>query len=97
METYLILIGKTTTGYSAHCPDVPGCAAVGKTVEATVADMREALEFHFEGMAEDGDPIPRAGGAASYTEAMMDLEPDRELLAHIRIDTSRFAARLNLA
>ena len=97
METYLIVIGKTATGYSAHCPDVPGCAAVGETVEATVADMREALEFHFEGMAEDSDPIPRAGGAASYAEAMMDLEPDRELLAHIRIDTSRFAARLNLA
>ncbi len=97
METYLIVIGKTATGYSAHCPDVSGCSAVGETVEATVTDMREALEFHFEGMTEDGDRIPRAGGVSSYAEAMTDLEPDRELLAHIRIDTSRFATRLNLA
>jgi hypothetical protein len=29
MDMYLIVIGKTATGYSAHCPDVLGCAAVG--------------------------------------------------------------------
>jgi len=33
MATYLLVIGRTSTGYSAHCPDVPGCASVGKTVE----------------------------------------------------------------
>ena len=33
MEIYLIVIGRTATGYSAHCPDVLGCATVGKTVE----------------------------------------------------------------
>ena len=37
MAIYLIVIGKTTTGYSAHCPDVLGCAAVGETIEETVA------------------------------------------------------------
>ena len=30
MKTYLVIIGRTATGYSAHCPDVLGCAAVGK-------------------------------------------------------------------
>ena len=56
METYLIVIGRTPTGYSAHCPDVSGCATVGETVEDVVANAKAALEFHFEGMAEDGDP-----------------------------------------
>ena len=97
MEMYLIVIGKTTTGYSAHCPDVPGCAAVGKTVESTVANMQSALEFHFEGMLEDGDPIPFPAGVEAYTEAMKDFEVDRELLAHVRIDTSRFAPALTHA
>ena len=97
MELYLIVIGKTDTGYSAHCPDVPGCAAVGDTVEAVAADMREALEFHFEGMLEDGDAIPKPGGIASYTEAMKDLEIEREFLAHVRIDTGRLAPALSHA
>ena len=47
MDAYLILIGKTNTGYSAHCPDVPGCAAVGKTAEEVVANMRESLALSF--------------------------------------------------
>lgn len=92
MDVYLIMIGRTSNGYSAHCPDVAGCAAVGKTVEKVVANMKAALEFHFEGMAEDGDPIPKPGGVDSYREVMNDLDTDQYFLAHVQIDTSRFAA-----
>lgn len=92
METYLIVVGKTSTGYSAHCPDVPGCAAVGETVEEVVANMKGALDFHFEGMAEDGDPIPKPGGVDSYREVMKDLNVEQYVLAHAQIDTNRFAA-----
>ena len=91
MEVYLILIGKTPTGYSAHCPDVPGCAAVGRTVEEVVANMKTALVFHFEGMMEDGDPILKPGGVDSYREVMKDLDVDHYFLAHVQIDASRFA------
>ena len=91
METYLIVIGKTATGYSAHCPDVLGCAAVGKTVEEVIANMKKALALHFEGMIEDGEPIPKPGGAASYREVMKDLDADQYFLGHIQIDRSRFA------
>ena len=97
MEIYLIVIGKTVTGYSSHCPDVPGCAAVGTSVESVVASMQSALEFHFEGMLEDGDPIPLPAGVGAYSKAMKDFEIDRELLAHVRIDTSRFAPTLSRA
>jgi len=91
--TYLIVIGKTPTGYSAHCPDVLGCASVGKTIEQVTANMKKALEFHFEGMAEDGEPIPKPGGVNSYREVMKDLDVDQYFLAHIQIDGSRFAAQ----
>jgi predicted RNase H-like HicB family nuclease len=94
MDTYLIVIGKTQTGYSAHCPDVLGCASVGKTVEAVVANMKQALELHFEGMVEDGDQIPKPGGADSYREAMKDMDPDEYFLAHVQVDTSRYTAPL---
>jgi predicted RNase H-like HicB family nuclease len=92
MATYLIVIGKTSTGYSAHCPDVLGCAAVGKTVEKVMANMKEALELHFEGMVEDGEPIPKSRGVKSYRAAMKDLDLERYFLAHVQIDTSRVPA-----
>jgi predicted RNase H-like HicB family nuclease len=92
METYLIVIGKTQTGYSAHCPDVLGCASAGKTVEAVVANMKKALELHFEGMVEDGDAIPKPGGLDSYRKAMKEIGSDEYLMAHVQIDTSRYAA-----
>jgi predicted RNase H-like HicB family nuclease len=92
METYLIVIGRTSTGYSAHCPDVLGCAAVGKTVEEVVTNMRKALELHFEGMVEDGESIPKPGGVASYRKVMKDLDVAHYFLAHVQIDTSRLAA-----
>ncbi len=92
MHTYLIVIGTTSTGYSAHCPDVLGCAAVGKTIEEVTANMKKALEFHFEGMAEDGEPIPKPGGVDSYREVMKELDVDHYFLAHVQIDSSRFAA-----
>ncbi|MFL5343131.1 MAG: type II toxin-antitoxin system HicB family antitoxin [Gemmataceae bacterium] len=91
MRTYLVVIGKTGTGYSAHCPDVLGCAAVGESVEEVLANMKKALELHFEGMAEDGEPIPKPGGAASYRTVMKDLDVDRYFLGHIQIDTKRIA------
>ncbi len=92
MDAFLIVIGKTSTGYSAHCPDVLGCAAVGKTVEKVVANMKKALELHFEGMIEDDDPLPKPGGVDSYRGVMQDMDPDQYFLAHIQIDTNRFAA-----
>jgi predicted RNase H-like HicB family nuclease len=91
METYLMVIGKTATGYSGHCPDILGCAAVGKTVEEVVANMKKALELHFEGMVEDGEPIPRPRGVDSYREVIKDLDLDQYFLAHVQIDTSQFA------
>ena len=92
MAIYLTVIGKTATGYSAHCPDVLGCAAVGKTIELVVANMKKALELHFEGLEEDGDPLPQPGGVDSCREVLQDLDPDGYFLAHVQIDTSRYAA-----
>jgi predicted RNase H-like HicB family nuclease len=95
MATYLIVIGRTATGYSAHSPDVPGCATVGRTIEKVLANMKKALTLHFEGMAEDGDSIPRPGGVASYRKVMKDLDVDHYFLGHVQLDTRRFAALVN--
>src|SRR5882724_7032862 len=89
MKTYLVVIGRTSTGYSAHCPDVLGCAAIGKSVEKVLANMKKAMELHFEGMAEDGELIPKPGGVASYREVMKDMDVNQYLIGHVQIDTPR--------
>ena len=49
MEIYLMVIGRTATGYSAHCPDVLGFATVGKTVEEVVANMKKGWSCTLKG------------------------------------------------
>src|SRR5438552_2507146 len=88
MATYLIVIGKTPTGYSVHSPDILGCAAVGKTVEEVLSNMRTALELHFEGMIQDGETIPNPGGVESYRKVMKDLDVDHFFLGHVQVQTA---------
>lgn len=65
---YLILIEPGPNNYSAWSPDLPGCAGVGDTIGDTIADMREAIAFHLDGLAADGDPIPEPTGPGVYIE-----------------------------
>jgi predicted RNase H-like HicB family nuclease len=65
---YAIVIEKGERNYSAYVPDLPGCVSVGDTVEDVKAEIREAIEFHLEGMLEDGLPIPMPSSRAEYVE-----------------------------
>jgi len=58
MSRYAIFIAPTSTGYSAHVPDLPGCIAAAKTREETLQLMQGAIELHLRTMREDGDPVP---------------------------------------
>ena len=49
-----VVYEKAKSNWSAYSPDVPGCVATGKTREQVVAIFKEALEFHLEGLREDG-------------------------------------------
>ncbi len=66
MREYLIVIEKTSTGFSAYSPDVPGCAATGRTEEEVRKNMADALEFHLEGLREDGLMIPLPQSHSEY-------------------------------
>ena len=59
INDYLIVIEETGTGFAAYSPDVLGCIATGATREEIEREMREALEFHIEGLRLEGLPIPR--------------------------------------
>ncbi|MBC5763766.1 type II toxin-antitoxin system HicB family antitoxin [Ramlibacter albus] len=55
---YLVVIEEGPTGFGAYVPDLAGCVAAGKTREEVTQLIHEAIEFHIEGMKEDGLPIP---------------------------------------
>jgi predicted RNase H-like HicB family nuclease len=58
-KRYLVVYAKCKGGnYSGHAPDVPGCVSAGDTLDEMNTMMREALEFHLEGILEDGHTIP---------------------------------------
>ena len=56
--SYTVIVEKGPNNYGASVPDLPGCVSVGDTLEELKVNITEAIEFHLEGMREDGDPIP---------------------------------------
>jgi len=65
---YAIVIEKAESNFSAYVPDLPGCIATGTTVEEVESQIREAIEFHLEGMREDGIAIPAAASRVEYVD-----------------------------
>lgn len=66
---YLVVIEKGPKSYGAFVPDLPGCVAVAKTRAQVKKLIREAIDFHLEGMREEGMKIPRPQAASEYVEA----------------------------
>jgi predicted RNase H-like HicB family nuclease len=65
---YAIIIEKGETSYGAYVPDLPGCVAVAETREEAAKLIKEAIDFHLEGLKEDGKPIPKPHSEAEYIE-----------------------------
>ena len=65
---YAVVIEKAESNYSAYVPDLPGCVATGLTLEEVEREIRDAIEFHLDGLREDGLPIPRPTSAVEYVE-----------------------------
>jgi len=68
MRRYAVLIEKTGTGFGAYVPDLLGCVSTGRTIEEVERNIREAIEFHLDGMRQDGTPIPKPTTIAAYVE-----------------------------
>jgi predicted RNase H-like HicB family nuclease len=66
MHRFLIVIEKANGNYSAYSPDLPGCAATGKTREQVSRNMYQAIEMHIRGLLEDKEPVPRSRSFAEY-------------------------------
>ena len=65
---YAVIIEKGEDGYGAYVPDLPGCIAAGKTKEEVKKLIQEAIEFHIEGLKEDGQPVPTPASSIEFIE-----------------------------
>ncbi len=68
MYRFLVIIEKGSQNYGAYSPDLPGCVAVGDTIEEVEKNMQEAIEMHIEGMIEDHERIPLPRTTARYID-----------------------------
>ena len=68
MKRYAVVIEQGPTSYGAYVPDLPGCVAVAETVEEVTELIREAIEFHLEGLRDAGEPIPEPTSRMAYVE-----------------------------
>lgn len=65
---YAVVIENAGTNFSAYVPDLPGCVATGQSIEETENEICSAIQFHLEGMKQNGLPIPKPSSAVEYTE-----------------------------
>ena len=65
---YMVVIEHGETSWGAHVPDLPGCIAVGETREEVVQLIREAIDFHIEGLRQDGIPVPLPSSESEFVE-----------------------------
>ncbi len=68
---YAVIIERGERGCSAYVPDLPGCIAAAGSEDEVRHLIREAVEFHIEGMRLRGEPIPEPSSLCEYVEAVM--------------------------
>ena len=65
---YLVVVEKGSSSYGAYVPDLPGCVAAAESKDEVLTLIKEAIEFHLEGLKEDGQPIPSPASTSEIVE-----------------------------
>ena len=68
MMRYMVVVERGETTWGAHVPDLPGCVAVGETREEVLRLIRGAIEFHIDGLRQDGLPVPTPSSEGEFVE-----------------------------
>jgi predicted RNase H-like HicB family nuclease len=63
---YAIVIEKAGDNFSGYSPDLPGCVATGATIEETETELLSAIQFHLDGLREDGIAPPPSESVVEY-------------------------------
>jgi predicted RNase H-like HicB family nuclease len=65
---YLVVIepAEDGTGYGAYVPDLPGCVAVGKTIQEVKKRIAFSIPMHIESLRAHGEPVPPPAARAEH-------------------------------
>jgi len=74
--------------YGVIVPDLPGCYSGGNGIDDALAEAREAIDFHLEGLIEVGGRIPSAAGPIDQHRHNPDFAGG--IWALVDVDISRF-------
>ncbi len=80
-KSYLVLYEKSSTGYGAYAPDLPGCIAVGSTIDEVRQLMREGIAIYIDELQRSGEPVPSADHESAEL-IPVDMEVLRTLEVH---------------
>jgi predicted RNase H-like HicB family nuclease len=62
----LVVYEKSPTRWRAYAPDLTDLVVAATTLNEVKELIREAVEFHIQGMREHGDPIPAPAATTEY-------------------------------
>ena len=65
---YAVIIERSETGFAAYVPDLPGCVAAAATEQEVLELVREAIEFHLDGLRDDGHPPLAPSARVEYVD-----------------------------
>ena len=65
---YLVIVEQGPASFGAYVPDLPGCIATGESRDEVLQLIREAIEFHIEGLREDGHPVPQPSSFSAVVD-----------------------------
>ena len=65
---YLVVVEQGASSFGAYVPNLPGCVAAGETREEVLRLIREAIEFHIEGLKQEGRPVPQPASTSEVVD-----------------------------
>lgn len=88
-KRYVVVLERAENNWGAYSPHVPGCIATAPTREEAIEQFRSALEFHLEGLREDGLPEPEGlEPEAEVATVAVEVAPWAELGSFARASAS---------
>ena len=68
LTRFMVVVERGEASWGAHVPDLPGCVAVGESREEVLRLIREVIEFHIDGLKQDGLPVPAPSSEGEFVE-----------------------------
>jgi predicted RNase H-like HicB family nuclease len=82
--------GDDLRAFGVVVPDIPGCFSAGDTLDEAIANAREAIDFHLDGLAEDNAEIPVA---SSFAKHQANPEYAGWIWAVVEVDVTRYLGK----